>query len=83
MGALQGLFVSLVKLPTPTRNDNPWRYAFLGTQLAVSVLAGCLAGYWFDRWRLTAPWGLVVGAGAGFAVGLYQFLAETRSLRGG
>jgi len=31
-------------------------------------------GYAFDRWRDTAPWGLVVGLGLGIVVGFYELI---------
>ena len=45
-----------------------------GTELAVSVLAGFLAGQWLDRKFGTGPWLTLVGALGGIAFGLYQLV---------
>ena len=56
--------------------DNPWRYAHLGTQLAVAVLLGAGAGYAADKEYETSPWGLLGGVTLGAAAGFYQFFKE-------
>ena len=35
-------------------------------------------GYAFDRWRGTAPWGLVVGLVLGIVVGFYALIMAAR-----
>jgi F0F1-type ATP synthase assembly protein I len=56
--------------------DNPWRYAHLGTQLAVAILLGAGAGYAADeRWG-SRPWGMLAGTAVGAAAGFYQFFKE-------
>jgi len=37
------------------------------------ILLGAM-GYGFDRWRDTAPWGLVVGLALGIVVGFYELV---------
>jgi len=37
------------------------------------ILLGAL-GYGFDRWRDTAPWGLVIGLALGIVVGFYELV---------
>jgi F0F1-type ATP synthase assembly protein I len=56
--------------------DNPWRYAMLGTQLAVSVGLGVIAGYYVDKSQGSRPWGLIIGAALGGIVGFYLFFKE-------
>jgi F0F1-type ATP synthase assembly protein I len=46
-------------------------YSLIG---AIGFLGG--AGYVFDRWRGTAPTGLVVGMLLGFVVGMYLLAKE-------
>lgn len=58
----------------PSDKSNLWSYAYSGTQLAVSVLAGLGIGIWADRkWGLS-PWMTLTGAAVGLAAGLYSFL---------
>jgi len=63
--------------PEKDLKASPWRYAALGTQLAVSILLGIGAGYWADRRFGTQPWGLLIGAALGALIGFYQFFVET------
>lgn len=59
---------------TGPRRRSAWvetsRYAAVGIEMAVSVVAGLLIGMLLDRWLGTAPWlvlvFLVLGAFAGF-----------------
>lgn len=52
-----------------------WRdHVYGGTQLAVSVLLGLFAGYYFDKRWECSPWLMLLGATLGLAVGLYSFL---------
>ncbi|PYR69027.1 MAG: hypothetical protein DMF87_20490 [Acidobacteria bacterium] len=42
---------------------------------AILVLGGL--GYGFDRWRATAPWGLIIGLILGVVVGFYDLVKTT------
>jgi len=55
---------------------NPWRYATVGLELVggVAVLTGL--GYGLDRWRGTAPWGMIGGAILGIVGGLYKLVRD-------
>ena len=46
----------------------------LGMEVATQVGAGALLGWLFDRWRGTAPTGLLVGAVIGIVVGLWSLI---------
>lgn len=59
--------------PEPPRRE--WvRFAAMGLELAVTVLAGTLAGLWADRRWGFAPWGVLGGSLLGTGAGLYRFL---------
>lgn len=47
-----------------------------GYTLIGSILVLGAAGYGIDRWRETAPWGLLIGLLLGIVVGMYE-LAKT------
>ena len=54
------------------RETSQWqKISSAGLEFAVSVALLGAAGYGFDRWRGTFPWGLVVGVAVGFAIGMY------------
>jgi F0F1-type ATP synthase assembly protein I len=44
--------------------------AGLGFEFIAAVLLGTGVGWAIDRWLETSPWGIIVGVGLGFAVGL-------------
>ena len=43
-----------------------------------NVLAGAALGWLFDRWRHTAPWGLLVGLGLGFITAFWRIVQATQ-----
>ena len=51
-----------------------WRMGGLGMEVAAQVGAGALLGWLYDRWRGTAPTGLLVGAVIGIVVGLWSLI---------
>jgi F0F1-type ATP synthase assembly protein I len=51
-----------------------WRMGGLGMEVATQVGAGALLGWLFDRWRGSAPTGLLVGATIGIVVGLWSLI---------
>jgi F0F1-type ATP synthase assembly protein I len=51
-----------------------WRMGGLGMQVASEAGAGALLGWLFDRWRGTAPTGLLVGAVIGIVVALWSLI---------
>jgi len=46
----------------------------LGMEVAAQVAAGAMLGWLYDRWRGTGSTGLLVGAVAGIAVGLWSLV---------
>ncbi|MHC4082815.1 MAG: AtpZ/AtpI family protein [Planctomycetota bacterium] len=51
-----------------------WRMGGMGMEVASQVGAGALLGWLWDRWRGTAPTGLLVGAVIGIVVGLWSLI---------
>lgn len=51
-------------------------YFSLGTQIAFTILAGSLLGYWIDEKYDTAPLWTVILAITGLIVGMYSFLRK-------
>ena len=47
-----------------------WKMGAMGMEVAAQVAAGALLGWLFDRWRGTAPTGLLIGSVIGIVVGL-------------
>jgi F0F1-type ATP synthase assembly protein I len=48
------------------------------TLIGAIILLGGL-GYGFDKWRGTAPWGVLVGLLLGIVVGFYELIKSTRT----
>jgi ATP synthase protein I len=47
-----------------------YRMAGVGIEFVVAIALFAGIGYAIDRWRGTGPWGVLIGLGIGFAVGL-------------
>ena len=47
-----------------------YRMAGVGIEFVVAIALFAGIGYAVDRWRGTGPWGVLIGLGVGFAVGL-------------
>jgi len=60
---------------TGPEEDN-WKYAQTGLQLAAGVMLGFWAGYRLDGRLGTAPWLMLGGAAGGLAAGFYLFVRE-------
>jgi len=60
----------------PGSEDDDWRFAQTGLQLAAGVLLGFGAGHWLDGRLGTSPWLMLAGAAAGLAAGFYLFVKE-------
>lgn len=57
-----------------------WKMAGIGMQVASEVAAGVILGWLFDYWRGHGNIGVVVGASAGIAVGLWSLIRNTLKL---
>ena len=58
----------------PTKPSSPLKYLGVGLELAGAVAVFTAAGYFFDRWRGTDPWGTLIGAALGIIGGLYNMV---------
>lgn len=47
-----------------------YRMAGVGIEFVVAIGVFAVVGYLVDRWLNSSPWGFIIGAGVGFAVGL-------------
>ena len=56
--------------------QNYWKYAQIGLELAVSVLLGFWAGYWLDGKLGTSPWLMLGCSAGGMAAGFYLVISE-------
>ena len=56
--------------------DNYWKYAQIGLELAVSVLFGFWAGYRLDEKMGTSPWLMLGGSAGGMSAGFYLVIRE-------
>lgn len=62
-------------------DDPNWpKFAALGLEIAAGVGLGIVIGSWIDRKRHTAPYGILIGAGLGFAAGLYLLIKEANRI---
>jgi len=50
----------------------------LGVQFAAAIVLCVFVGQWVDRRFGAGPWGVLVGAGVGFAAGFYALLRAAR-----
>ena len=55
-----------------------YRMAGVGIEFIVAVALFAGIGYAIDRWRGSSPWGVLIGAGLGFAVGLRAMIRAAR-----
>jgi F0F1-type ATP synthase assembly protein I len=49
---------------------------YAGTSLALTILVCTFIGIWADKHWSARPWGTLVGAMIGMAVGFYNFFRE-------
>lgn len=55
--------------------QRPWMaFASAGFEIAAAVGGFAALGWWIDRQRGTAPWGLLIGALLGLIGGLYNLI---------
>jgi F0F1-type ATP synthase assembly protein I len=53
------------------------RLSGLGIELAAAVGGFTLAGYWWDRYFGTGPWGVLTGALLGLVGGMYNVIRQS------
>jgi F0F1-type ATP synthase assembly protein I len=59
----------------PRQDQSNWaRLAGSGMEIAVGLGLGAAIGNWIDRKYQSQPWGVLLGAGLGFAAGLYLLI---------
>jgi F0F1-type ATP synthase assembly protein I len=63
-------------LPPAPERSRLWRHAFAGTSFAITILVCLYIGVEIDRHFLTDPWGVVLGATAGFFVAFLNLKRE-------
>lgn len=51
--------------------EDMWKYAQIGLELAAAVMLGFFAGYKLDARFGTSPWLMLGGSAAGLAAGFY------------
>lgn len=56
------------------------RYSHLGVQFAILMIAPTAGGIWLDRRHGSTGLWTIAGAAAGFALGLYTLIRETRKV---
>jgi F0F1-type ATP synthase assembly protein I len=62
----------------PKQDQNNWmKLAGAGMEIAVGLGLGAVIGNWIDRKYQSAPWGVLIGAGLGFAAGMYLLIKAT------
>jgi F0F1-type ATP synthase assembly protein I len=62
----------------PKQDQNSWmKLAGAGMEIAVGLGLGAVIGNWIDRKYQSAPWGVLIGAGLGFAAGMYLLIKAT------
>lgn len=55
------------------------RLSGLGIELAAAISGFTLAGYFWDRYFGTGPWGLLIGALLGLVGGMYNLIRQSLS----
>jgi ATP synthase protein I len=56
----------------------PWLNA--SAKLTTGPLLGVLVGFWIDKSKGTAPYGVLIGSVVGIAVGFYGFIRDVLRL---
>jgi len=53
-----------------------WRHLFAGSSFAITIVLATFAGVWVDGRYGSDPWGALIGALLGVAVGTYNLIKE-------
>ncbi|MBC7833496.1 MAG: AtpZ/AtpI family protein [Phycisphaerales bacterium] len=63
------------RLPDLSSVGRAWGTAM---NFVFTILAGAGAGWLFDRWRTTLPWGTLIGLALGFVLAFVQIVRQTQ-----
>ena len=55
-----------------------YRMTGVGIEFVVAIALFAGIGYAVDRWRGTGPWGVLIGLGVGFAIGLRALIRAAK-----
>jgi F0F1-type ATP synthase assembly protein I len=67
-------------VPQDRKVGNEWmRLSGLGIELVAAIGGFTLAGYFWDRYFGTGPWGLLTGAILGLVGGMYNLIRQSLS----
>lgn len=55
-----------------------YRMTGVGIEFVVAIALFAGVGYAIDRWRDTSPWGVLIGLGVGFAVGMRAMIRAAK-----
>lgn len=55
-----------------------YRMAGVGIEFVVAIALFAAIGYGIDRWLDSSPWGVLIGLGVGFTVGLRAMIRAAR-----
>jgi len=62
------------------RQPKFWRYSTVGLEFVLTFILCLGLGYWLDRRFQTIPGFMLLGAGTGFAAGLYRLVRQGKEL---
>jgi F0F1-type ATP synthase assembly protein I len=69
-----------VPLPQKRKAGTEWmNLSGVGIEFAAAVVGFTLAGYWWDRYFGTGPWGLLIGVALGLIGGTYNLIRQSLS----
>lgn len=60
--------------------SNPMRFAMVGFELVGVMGVLMYAGYLFDEWQQTDPYGILIGAIVGITGGLYKLILDVNRM---
>lgn len=67
-----------LKMPEESKSRSALaRLSGIGIELAAAVAGFTFAGYWWDRYFGTRPWGALIGALLGLVGGMYNLIRQS------
>lgn len=61
----------------PQSRSSLARLSGIGVELVAAIAGFTLAGYWWDRYFGTKPWGVLIGALLGLVGGMYNVIRQS------